>query len=106
MLATGLAWAQAMTLQFIDAVHSCGTLLLLCRYNALREHQAFLEGRHTCGICLEEQPGSAFVRLDQCRHAWCAGCLAEQARIHVAEGGLERLRWAGLRPAWLHGQPA
>jgi hypothetical protein len=89
------------------------------RYNAMREHQAFLKGRHTCGICLEEQHGGAFVRLDQCRHAWCAGCLAEQARIHVAEGGLERLRWAGAVPAclqlavclpahdaWLHVVPA
>ncbi len=63
------------------------------RYNALQEHAAFQEGLHTCGICMEEQPGRAFARLD-CRHAWCRGCLAEQARIHVAEGSLDALRWA------------
>lgn len=63
----------------------------LRRYNALQEHAAFQEGLHTCGICMEEQPGRAFARLD-CRHAWCRGCLAEQARIHVAEGSLEALR--------------
>lgn len=63
----------------------------MLRYNALQEHAAFQEGLHTCGICMEEQPGRAFARLD-CRHAWCRGCLAEQARIHVAEGSLEALR--------------
>lgn len=77
------------------AAYNCSvlhcTVLYCCRYDALQEHQAFQEGLHTCGVCLEEQRGTAFVRLD-CRHAWCQACLAEQARIHVAEGGLERLR--------------
>lgn len=67
------------------------TLMKLLRYNAVQEHAAFLQAQHTCGICLEEQPGRCFVRLD-CRHAWCAGCLEAQARLHVAEGSLEALR--------------
>lgn len=73
-------------------------------YDALREHQAFQEGLHTCGVCLEERRGAAFVRLDACRHAWCQGCLAEQARIHVAEGGLERLRWVVWVGGWVGGR--
>ncbi|EFN52541.1 hypothetical protein CHLNCDRAFT_138969 [Chlorella variabilis] len=67
-------------------------LVKLLRYDAVQEHAAFQRARHTCGVCLEEAPGTAFVRLEGCRHAWCALCLAEQARIHVAEGGLEKLR--------------
>lgn len=62
------------------------------RYNALEEHRTFAEGLHACGVCLEEQRGTAFVRLD-CRHAWCQGCLAEAARIHVAEGSIEQIKW-------------
>ena len=66
-------------------------LFKLLRYNAVRGHQAFMQGLHTCGVCLEEMRGSAFVRLD-CRHVWCQACLAQQAALHVEEGSLERLR--------------
>lgn len=72
--------------------HSKLPSLCACRYNALEEHRTFAEGLHTCGVCLEEQRGTAFVRLD-CRHAWCQGCLAEAARIHVAEGSIEQIKW-------------
>jgi hypothetical protein len=67
-------------------------LVKLLRYDAVQEHAAFAAALHTCGVCLEERPGTAFVRLEGCRHAWCADCLGQQARLHVAEGGLDQLR--------------
>eukprot|EP00887_Chlorella_sp_A99_P000419 scaffold13.g419.t1 len=66
-------------------------LVDLLRYDAGQELKLFREQMHTCSICFEEQVGRAFVRLD-CRHAFCSACLAEQARVHVAEGSLEGLR--------------
>ncbi|KAI3430228.1 hypothetical protein D9Q98_004825 [Chlorella vulgaris] len=88
----GTLAAQQQQEQELDGGSAEQRLGALLRYNAVQDHAAFQQATHTCGVCLEQQPGRCFVRLDGCRHAWCRGCLGEQARIHVAEGGLEHLR--------------
>lgn len=66
-------------------------LMALLRHSAAREMQLFRQGMHTCGVCLEEQRGDRFVRLD-CGHVFCGDCLGEQARLHVKEGSLDALK--------------
>ena len=52
-----------------------------------------LQGTHTCGVCLEELPGTQFVRPSPgCSHAFCGGCLRGLCGVHVAEGTLDALR--------------
>ena len=52
-----------------------------------------LQGTHTCGVCLEELPGTHFVRPSpNCDHAFCGTCLHGLCAVHVAEGTLDALR--------------
>jgi E3 ubiquitin-protein ligase RNF14 len=69
-------------------------LLSLLRYSAARELDLFQRATHSCGICMEEQPGARFVRLDCGHHFFCAGCVGAQARVHVADGSLGALKCA------------
>lgn len=50
------------------------------------------QGTWQCPVCFEEKPGSRCVRLDDCRHVFCAECVATHAGLHVSEGSLDKLR--------------
>lgn len=62
-------------------------LLRLLRYDAARRLQVFQRSQHTCGVCYEDKPGTAFAR-GECGHAFCIDCLRQQVRV----GGGRRQR--------------
>ncbi|KXZ48731.1 hypothetical protein GPECTOR_25g315 [Gonium pectorale] len=76
------------------AVDAAGPEVLavsLLRYSAAREQEKFNESNVRCPICFEEHLGSRCVRLPECRHAFCGGCLATHLRTQLRDGAVDRL---------------
>jgi len=46
----------------------------------------FSQQTFSCGICLSEYLGRDMVRLLDCPHNWCRGCLSELISLHISEG--------------------
>ncbi|KXZ48729.1 hypothetical protein GPECTOR_25g313 [Gonium pectorale] len=65
--------------------------LSLHRYSARREQDVFASSSVRCPICFEEHLGSRCVRLPECRHAFCGGCLATHLRTQLRDGAVDRL---------------
>ena len=68
-----------------------GRLIALVRYDHSRQITLFQQRMHRCSICFEEQRGDLFMRLD-CNHTFCRSCLAHQAKLHVTEGTIEKVK--------------
>jgi E3 ubiquitin-protein ligase RNF14 len=66
----------------------------LLMFHASKEQEEFEAAQHTCGVCLENLPGSACIRLPGCRHFYCRGCLQGLCATHVKEGSFDALRCA------------
>mmetsp|Transcript_80244 Transcript_80244/g.227229 ORF Transcript_80244/g.227229 Transcript_80244/m.227229 type:complete len:680 (-) Transcript_80244:79-2118(-) len=47
---------------------------------------------HRCDVCFSEKPGTDFVQLGGCGHAFCKECIGEMARLFVGEGTIAELR--------------
>lgn len=68
------------------------TMLELLLYDKCRGLDLWKQQQHLCQICFCEYPGSQFVHLGQCVHAFCKSCVAAMAELHVTEGSLSELR--------------
>ena len=79
--------------------------LALFEYNGHISDERFDEDYHTCEICYDDQPGTAFFRAPRderrCDHTFCTDCLEPFVAMHVKEGSLGALRC----PAGKCGQP-
>lgn len=67
------------------------TLLDLLLYDKCRGLDIWKQQQHLCNICFSEYPGSQFVHLGECSHAFCKTCVSAMAEIHVTEGSISEL---------------
>ena len=67
------------------------TLLDLLLYDKCRGLDLWKQQQHLCNICFSEYPGSQFVHLGECPHAFCKTCVSTMAEIHVTEGSISEL---------------
>ncbi|CAK9034655.1 unnamed protein product [Durusdinium trenchii] len=67
------------------------TLLDLLLYDKCRGLDLWKQQQHLCNICFSEQPGSQFIHLGECSHAFCRTCVTAMASLHVTEGSIAEL---------------
>lgn len=67
------------------------TLLDLLLYDKCRGLDLWRQQQHLCNICFSEYPGSQFLHLGECVHAFCRTCVTAMAEMHVAEGTISEL---------------
>jgi len=80
----------------IRAVAECtdpmAAMMEVLQYDHQRELAAWRQEIQQCLICFTGKPGSQFVHLGGCLHAFCRECVTEMARLHVMEGSILELR--------------
>ena len=67
------------------------TLLDLLMYDKGKRLDIWSQQQHVCNVCFCEHPGSHFVHLGGCSHAFCKTCVKTMAEIHVNEGSIADL---------------
>ena len=67
------------------------TLLDLLIYDKGKSLDIWRQQQHTCKVCFSEHPGSHFVHLGGCSHAFCKTCVTAMAQMHVTEGSIADL---------------
>ena len=67
------------------------TLLDLLMYDKGKRLDIWSQQQHLCNVCFCEHPGSHFVHLGGCSHAFCKTCVKTMAEIHVNEGSISDL---------------
>ncbi|CAE8616720.1 unnamed protein product [Polarella glacialis] len=67
------------------------TLMELLLYDQQRHLEVWRQQQQLCQICFCDQPGSQFVHLGRCPHAFCKGCITSMAELHVREGSVAEL---------------
>ncbi|CAE7213064.1 Rnf14 [Symbiodinium sp. CCMP2592] len=67
------------------------TLLDLLMYDKGKRLDIWSQQQHVCNVCFCEHPGSHFVHLGSCSHAFCKTCVKTMAEIHVNEGSIADL---------------
>lgn len=55
----------------------------LMTYSIEREEEEFAAKTHTCDLCGTDKPGTEFLRLPECSHAYCRACMAAMCSLHV-----------------------
>lgn len=58
----------------------------LVAHDGRRERYLYESTTHTCQLCFDERPGSAFVEFGACGHPFCADCVREMLRVHLESG--------------------
>ena len=59
-------------------------------FDARTKSAEWRANEHECEVCQEDVRGDRFTRL-RCGHAFCTACTTEAARVHIAEGSVERI---------------
>lgn len=67
------------------------SLLDLVLYDKRRALDLWKQQQQLCNICFSEYPGSQFVHLGECPHAFCRSCVTVMAELHVTEGSISEL---------------
>ena len=74
-----------------DCNDALNTLADLLMYDKGKGLDIWKQQQHVCNVCFCEHPGSHFVHLGGCSHAFCKTCVKTMAEIHVKEGSIADL---------------
>ena len=60
----------------------------IIQHDQIRSQREFEKGAWSCPICMEEAPGSSFIRFYECSHYFCKECFQQYCVVNIGEGNV------------------